>query len=147
MKKFLYTALLFASVTVFGQKTGQSPFVLIDGIISSEKMIKNDVPKSDIQTMNVYKTKAALPQNLKNWVEVSGKGLTELKLKKSANVYDRISLGELNEQFKLSKNNPVFVDGRKMENTDLLIFGNVLENMEVKTIDGMQVLSITFPTK
>jgi hypothetical protein len=147
MKKFLYTALIFASVTVFGQKAGQSQFVLIDGIISSEKMIKNDVPKSEIQTMNVYKTKAALPENLKNWANVSDNGLTELKLKKNATVYDRISLGELNEQVKLAKDNPVFVAGRKIENTDLKIFGNVLDNMEVKTIDGMQVLSITFPAK
>ncbi|TXF79166.1 hypothetical protein [Chryseobacterium sp.] len=147
MKRFLYTALLFASVTVFGQKTGQSPFVLIDGIISSEKMIKSDVPKGEIQTMNVYKTKSAIPENLKSWASVSDNGLTELKLKKNASVYDRISLGEVNEQFKLPKNNPVYVDGRKIENTDLKIYGNVLDNMEVKTIDGMQVLSITFPAK
>jgi hypothetical protein len=97
--------------------------------------------KSRIQSTQTYKA-ATLPQNLKKFGYIAENGLVEYKLKSGQGVLDRLPLSELNAQYGLAKNTPVFIDGYEFTNTDTLVFGDILGNMEVIDNKGSKAVSI-----
>ena len=141
MKKILLSLFILASFTAFAQQN--SSIVVVDGFIASSSFIKAN--KSNIKSQKIYNAGVALPKSLTEIGKSAKNGIVSVNFK-AAN-YDRISFASLNEQFQLSSENPVVVDGKWFNDTKIEILGDVLQNMEVKTIDGKQVLSISFETK
>lgn len=142
MKKLFYFFAIFASATAFAQQNSGKPVVLVDGMLASSSLVAQD--KKNIQTTNTYKS-GNLPQNLKSFESLAANGITAVKVKE--NYYDRISLKELNQGFKLADNSPVNFDGNIISNTDLIVLGNVLEHMEVTEVNGKKMLSISTTPK
>ena len=136
MKKILFSFLMFASAAVFAQQTNS--FVVVDGNVASEKFAQEN--QKYIKSKQVYKASSALPAGLKKFENYASNGITELKMKEER--FDRIEFSALNEQFNLPESNPVYFDGIQITDTNLKVIGDVLAAMEVKMIDGKQVLEI-----
>ncbi|MFZ4928987.1 hypothetical protein [Chryseobacterium sp. Mn2064] len=141
MKKLLYAFLVFASGMLFAQKSNTVKFAVYKDVIGTVKMFDNH--KSDIEKLNVYKTKAALPSNLKKFEYLADNGLTEVKLKKNAGNPDSISLELLNSQGNVPKNSPIFVEGYKIEGPKTRIYSEMIDNIEVIDFNGQKCLSIS----
>ncbi len=142
MKKLFYFFAIFASATAFAQQNSGKPVVLVDGMLASSSLVAQD--KKNVQTTNTYKS-TNLPQNLKSFESLAANGLTAVKVRE--NYYDKISLKELNEGFKLDGNTPVNFDGNIITNTDLIVLGNVLEHMEVTEVNGKKMITISTTPK
>lgn len=141
MKKIIYFFAIFASLAIYAQQ--KQPLVLVDGMLASEKFIQND--KNNIDKMNVYKTASNIPKNLKNFENLASAGIISVDSKEKH--YDRISLEELNRDYNLAMDNPVYFDGKLINDTKLKVVMNALENMEVKMIDGKKFLSLYTTTQ
>ncbi|MCW3162584.1 hypothetical protein [Chryseobacterium oryctis] len=141
MKKIFYSLLLFASVTLFAQKNPTTRFAVANDVIGTVDMF--NAKKSIVQSSNVYKTSANLPQNLKKYSSIAEKGLTEYKIKNGFDGLDKITLAQLNEQYQLPNNTPVFIDGYEFSNTETKVFGDILAKMEVKDNNGKKSLFIS----
>jgi|UPI000647CCD1 hypothetical protein len=139
MKKLLYSFLLLSSATLFAQKNTATKFAVANDIVGTVDMF--NAYKSRIQSTQTYKA-ANLPQNLKKFGYIAENGLVEYKLKSGQGVLDRLPLSELNAQYGLAKNTPVFIDGYEFTNTDTLVFGDILGNMEVIDNKGSKAVSI-----
>jgi hypothetical protein len=145
MKKLLYSFLLLSSATLFAQKNTATRFAVANDIVGTVDMFNNK--KDIVQSMNVYKTPANLPQNLKKYSNIADNGIVEFKLKKGYENLDRISLAQLNQQYGISKDSPVLIDGYEFTNADTKIFGDILANTEVKDNNGKKTLFITTKAK
>lgn len=141
MKKILYSLLLFASVSVFAQKNPSTRFAIADGNVGTVTMF--DANKQYVQSVNVYKNSAALPQDLKKYSFLAENGLAAVKFKKDYGTLDFISLAELNRQHGLSVDSPVLIDGYEFPDTKVNIFAVLVENSEVKDYNGRKTLVIT----
>ncbi|MDQ0594664.1 hypothetical protein QFZ37_003033 [Chryseobacterium ginsenosidimutans] len=139
MKKLLYSFLLLSSATLFAQKNPTTKFAVANDIVGTVDMFNTH--KNKIQSTQTYKA-ANLPQNLKKFGYIAENGLVEYKFKSGQGVLDRLSLSELNAQYGLAKNTPVFIDGYEFTNTDTLIYGDILGNMEVIDNKGSKAVSI-----
>ncbi|SIQ77950.1 hypothetical protein SAMN05880574_1254 [Chryseobacterium sp. RU37D] len=141
MKKLFYSFLLLSSATLFAQKNPSTKFAISNDIVGTVEMFSpyNNV----IQSMNVYKTPANLPANLKKYSYIAENGLTEIKMKKGQDNIDRLPLSDLNVQFGLPKDTPVLIDGYEFADTNTLVFGNILNNMEVVDRGGKKAVSVT----
>ncbi|GAA4161997.1 hypothetical protein GCM10022217_28630 [Chryseobacterium ginsenosidimutans] len=139
MKKLLYSFLLLSSATLFAQKNTTTKFAVANDIVGTVDMF--NAYKSRIQSTQTYKA-ANLPQNLKKFGYIAENGLVEYKLKSGQGVLDRLPLSELNAQYGLAKNTPVFIDGYEFTNTDTLVFGDILGNMEVIDNGGKKAVSV-----
>jgi hypothetical protein len=139
MKKLLYSFLLLSSATLFAQKNTATKFAVANDIVGTVDMF--NAYKSRIQSTQTYKA-ANLPQNLKKFGYIAENGLVEYKLKSGQGVLDRLPLSELNAQYGLAKNTPVFIDGYEFTNTNTLVFGDILGNMEVIDNKGSKAVSI-----
>ncbi len=143
MKKIFYILAFCASFASFAQQSPKQPLVIIDGMLASNTMINND--KKNIQKMDVYKTPANIPQNLKSFEKLATNGLISVTAKEM--YYDRMSLEQINEGFQLPAVNPVYFDGNLIENTKLLVIPNALENMSVELINGKKYVSLSTLSK
>ncbi|WP_292010834.1 hypothetical protein, partial [Chryseobacterium sp.] len=145
MKKIFYSFLLFASVSLFAQKNPTIKFAIANDIVGTTKMF--DEKKDIIQSVNVYKSSANLPQALKKYSPVAENGIAEIKIKNGYENLDRISLADLNQQNNLPKETPVFIEGYEFTNTDTNVYGDILIKMEVKDYNGKKSLFITTTQK
>ena len=138
MKKIIFTFFLFAVALFSAQTAKKEPFVVVDGVVASNKFIKDQ--QKNVSSMHVYPTAAQLPASLKAFAALGANGIVEAKMKERN--YDKIAFELLNDQFKLPSANPVYFDGFLIEDSKLEVLGNVLMVMEVKTVDGRQILDI-----
>lgn len=145
MKKILYSFLLFSSVCLFGQKNPATKFAVANDIVGTVDMF--NTKKDFVQSMNVYKTLANLPQNLKKYSYIAENGLIEVKIKKGYESLDRLTLADLNTQNNLPKETPVLIEGYEFTNTDTRVFGDILAKVEVKDYNGKKSLFITTTNK
>lgn len=142
MKKILYSFLLLSSATLWAQKNPATKFAVANDVVGTVDMFTNH--QDIIQSKQLYKTPAALPQNLKKYSELAeNNGIVEFKIKPGKDNIDRVGLYEMNVQFGLPTENPVFVDGYEFTNTKTLVFGDILAKMEVHDRNGKKVLHIS----
>lgn len=141
MKKLLYSFLILSSATLFAQKNPATKFAVANDIVGTVDMFNNK--KDIIQSMNVYKTPANLPQSLKKYSFLADNGIAEFKIKKGYENLDRISLASLNDQQGIAKDTPVFIDGYEFTDTETKVFGDILARTEVKTSNGKKTLFIS----
>lgn len=141
MKKLLYSLFLFASVSIFAQKDPSTKFAVANGNIGTVAMF--DARKEFVQSVNVYKTSAALPQDLKKFSFLAENGLAAVKFKKEYGTLDFISLSELNKQNGVASETPVLIDGYEFADTKTNIFADLMAKAEVKDYNGKKTLFIT----
>ena len=140
MKKLFYLLFMGAAVTAFAQ-TAKKPLTLANGMIANSVAFKT----SSVLSKKVFNDASALPQEIKAMdISMEGSGsIVNLKIKDLDFFYDKISLAELNQQFQINENTPVYVDGVKITNVETLILGDALGNMEAKLVDGKKTLFVT----
>ena len=141
MKKLLFSILISASVTAFAQQS--SKLTVADGMLASSKFVKAN--SNNIKSQKTYAANAALPNSLKSFSESSKNGLVSIVLKEDR--YDKISLAEMNLQNNLDAASPVLFDGILVKNTEIKILGDVINQTEVKIVDGKKILSISSQPK
>jgi len=141
MKKILYSLLVFASATIFAQKNPNVKFAICNDAVGTVAMF--DAKKEFVQSVNVFKAKANLPQNLKKFDYLADNGLAEVKFKKNFGTLDFMSLANFNVQNGLPKDAPVFIEGYEFKNTDTNIFADMIADSKVETVDGKKALVIT----
>lgn len=139
MKKLLYIVFMGAAVTAFGQ-TAKKSLVFANGMIANEANFK----ASSILAKKVITNKAALPQDLSSFETIlANNTITTLKIKDTDFTDDRVALKDLNQQYNINEATPVVIDGMTVSNTEAMILGGALGNMETKLVDGKNVLYIT----
>lgn len=138
MKKILLFALLSISATAFAQNSKKA-LIVANGVIVDAKSFK----PADIASKKIYTTKASLPQELSAFADsfTEGTSITALKIKSYDSFPDRISLADLNEQFGLPVSTPVMVFGYKINDTSVLISGELFEFAKVKDNNGEKRLT------
>ncbi|MCW3168299.1 hypothetical protein OMO38_07145 [Chryseobacterium sp. 09-1422] len=141
MKKILYSLLVFASATIFAQKNPNVKFAICNDAVGTVAMF--DAKKEFVQSVNVFKAKTNLPQNLKKFDYLADNGLAEVKFKKDFGTLDFMSLANFNVQNGLPKDAPVFIEGYEFKNTDTNIFADMIADSKVETVDGKKALVIT----
>lgn len=145
MKKILYSLLIFASATLFAQKNPNVKFAICNDAVGTVAMFNAN--KQFVQSVNVFKSKANLPQNLKKFEYLAETGLAEVKFKKDFGTLDMMSLGNFNVQYGLPKETPVFIEGYEFKDTNTMIFADMITEGKVDMVDGKKVLVITTPKK
>lgn len=145
MKKILYSLLIFASATLFAQKNPSVKFAICNDAVGTVTLF--DANKTFVQSMNVFKSKASIPQNLKKYDYIADNGLAEVKFKKDVGTLDIMPLSTLNDQYGLPKDTPVFIEGYEFKNAETMIFAEIIAKTDVKQVDGKKVLYITTTTK
>ncbi|WP_080778711.1 hypothetical protein [Chryseobacterium phocaeense] len=138
MKKLLYSFLLLSSATLFAQKNPSVKFAVANDIVGTVGMF--NAKKAIVQSSNVYKSAAGLPQGLKKYSFLAEKGLTEFKIKNGYEALDRISLAEVNKQNGVSENTPVIIEGYEFPDTNMKIYGDIMGNVEVKDYNGKKTV-------
>lgn len=141
MKKFLYSLLIFASATLFAQKNPNVKFAICNDAVGTVAMF--DAKKEFVQSVNVFKAKANLPQNLKKFDYLADNGLAEVKFKKDFGTLDFMTLGSYNTQNGLPQDASVFIEGYEFKNPDTKIFADMIADTKVETVDGKKALVIT----
>nr|WP_315029733.1 hypothetical protein [uncultured Chryseobacterium sp.] len=136
MKKLLYSFLLLSSATLLAQQK----FAVADNIIGTVSVF--NAKKSIMQVSKVY-TAATLPTNLKKYSSVFTKGITEYKFKDGHNVLDRMSLAQMNSQYDLPTDTPVFIEGHEFTDTSTMIYPEIIAKGEVKDHNGKKTLFTT----
>ncbi len=142
MKKLFYSFLLLSSATLFAQKNSSTRFAVANDIVGTVDMFSTN-HKNYIQSSRTFKSAAELPQNLKKFNAIAENGLVEYKLKAGLGALDRLPLSDLNAQYNLAKNTPVLIDGYEFANTDTLIYGDLLSNVQVIDNKGSKAVSVT----
>jgi len=143
MKKLLYSFLLLSSVTLFAQKNASTKFAIADDIVGTVDMFTAN-HKNAIQSTQTYKSAAQLPQNLKKYSFIAENGLVEYKFKTGEeDTIDRIALSEINTQYGLAEDTPVLIDGYEFKNSNIKVYGDILNNMKVVDNNGVKTVSIT----
>lgn len=145
MKKILYSLLIFASATLFAQKNPNVKFAICNDAVGTVPVFNAN--KAAVQSMNVFKSKTSIPQNLKKFEYIADNGLAEVKFKKDFGTLDIMPLSTVNDQYGLPKDTPVFIEGYEFKNTDTYIYSEIIAKVEVNQVDGKKVLFITTPTK
>ncbi|MCJ8153875.1 hypothetical protein MKJ01_08920 [Chryseobacterium sp. SSA4.19] len=145
MKKLFYSFLLLSSATASAQKDVNAKFAVANDIVGTVDMFTAN-HKNSIQSTRTYKSAAELPQNLKNFSYLADNGLVEYKLKSGTSI-DRLALSEVNVQFGLPEQTPVFIDGYEFKNTNTKVYGDLLYNMQVIDRNGQKAVSITTTKK
>ncbi|WP_294214771.1 hypothetical protein [uncultured Chryseobacterium sp.] len=141
MKKLFYSFVMLSSAMLFAQKNTATRFAVANGIVGTVDMFNNK--KDMIQSMNVYKTTANLPQSLKQYSYIADNGISEFKIKSGYENLDRISLASLNEQHNIPKDHPVIIDGYTFSDTATQVYGDILARTEVKDYEGKKTLFIS----
>ena len=134
MKKILFTLAIVISGLAVAQQS-KSPLVILDGSITSESFMKH-IDTRKIESVNIYKN--SIPDYLKGFEGARTNGIIDIKMKE--NPYDKISLAELNTQYKLPANNPVSFDGQLLKDTKMTVIANAITSMKVNQLEGREVL-------
>ncbi|KFF14763.1 hypothetical protein N6B72_00250 [Chryseobacterium soli] len=141
MKKILYSFFLLSFAALSAQKNPSIKFAVANDVVGTVDMF--NARKSIVQSSNVYKTQAALPQNLKKYSYIADQGITEFKIKNGFQGLDKIALSQLNEQYNIAQDTPVFIEGYEFTNTKTMVYGDILIKTEVKDYNGKKSLFIT----
>ena len=141
MKKLLYSFLLLSSAALVAQQKAAPKFAIADNVIGTVDMF--NAKKSSVQVLKVYGTPASLPQNLKKYSKLFTKGVTEYKFKDGKNIFDIMSLAEINTQYGISQDTPVFIDGVELNDTQTLIYPQIKKKAEEKNYNGKKTLFIS----
>lgn len=136
MKKLLYSFLILSSATVWSQQK----LAFADNAIGTVNIF--NAKKSVLQVSKTY-TAANLPASLKKYSSIFTKGITEYKFKNGENVLDRMSLAEINTQYGLPKDAPVFIGEYEFNDTSILIYPEIIDKGEVKDHNGKKTLFVT----
>ncbi|MBO9693507.1 hypothetical protein [Chryseobacterium sp.] len=141
MKKILYSFLILSSATLFAQQKNPAvKFAVADNVIGTVELF--NTRKNLLQVSKVYNTPSSLPQGLKKYSSVFTKGVTEYKFKNGENVFDRMALSEINIQYNIPADNPVFIEGYEFTDTSTLIYPQIKKKTEVKDYNGKKTLFI-----
>ncbi|MEF9479920.1 hypothetical protein OWR28_21365 [Chryseobacterium sp. 1B4] len=124
MKKILYSFLILSSVTLLAQQKNPAvKFAVADNAIGTVELF--NTRKNLLQVSKVYNTPASLPQSLKKYSSVFTKGITEYKFKNGENPLDKMALSEINVQYNIPADNPVFIEGYEFTDTGTLIYPQI----------------------
>lgn len=141
MKKLLYSFLILSSATLFAQQKNPAvKFAVADNAIGTVELF--NTRKNVLQVSKVYNTPASLPQSLKKYSSVFTKGLTEYKFKNGENIFDRMPLSDINVQYNIPANNPVFIEGYEFTDTSTVIYPEIKKRTETKDYNGKKTLFI-----
>lgn len=142
MKKLLYSFLILSSATLLAQqKNPAAKLAVADNVIGTVDLFnsRNNV----LQVSKVYKTAASLPQALKKYSSAFPNGVTEYKFKNGENIFDRMSLAQLNTSHNLPEDNPVFIEGYEFTDAkNTQIYPQIKKRAEVKDYNGKKTLFI-----
>ncbi|WBV60514.1 hypothetical protein PFY12_15970 [Chryseobacterium camelliae] len=140
MKKILYSLLVFASVTLFAQKSPNVKFAICNDAVGTVNLF--NARKAMVQSTTPYKA-AALPASLKKYSYLAQNGLTEVKYKKDVGTLDWMTLAGFNTQYQLPENNPVIIEGYEFNDSSTKIYADIIDKAEVKEYNGKKTLFIT----
>ncbi|TQM20782.1 hypothetical protein [Chryseobacterium aquifrigidense] len=141
MKKLLYSFLLLSSATLFAQQKNPAvKFAVADNAIGTVELF--NTKKNVLQVSKVYSTSASLPQSLKKYSSVFTKGVTEYKFKNGENVLDRMALSNMNTQYNIPADHPVFIEGYEFTDTNTMIYPEIKKRTETKDYNGKKTLFI-----
>ncbi len=140
MKKILYSLLVFASVTLFAQKSPNVKFAICNDAVGTVNLF--NARKAMVQTATPYKA-AALPSNLKKFSYLAQNGLTEVKYKKDVSTLDWFTLANLNSQYQLPETSPVIIEGYEFNDSNTKIYSEIIDKAEVKDYNGKKALFVT----
>lgn len=142
MKKLLYSFLLLSSATLFAQNSSSAKFVVANDVIGTVKMF--NTRKEVVQSSVSYKNAASLPQNLKKYSFIAQNGLAEVKFKKGYEGLDRVTLSQMNRQYNLAPETPVFIEGTEFPDTSVEVYADIVQGQfDVKDHNGKKTLFIT----
>ncbi|MGG5210478.1 hypothetical protein ACQWU4_16250 [Chryseobacterium sp. MIQD13] len=141
MKKILYSFLILSSAALSAQKNPSVKFAVANDIVGTVGMFT--AKKSIIQSSNVYKSPAGLPQGLKKYSFIAEKGLTEFKIKNGYEGLDTMSLAQLNSQYGVPENTPVLIEGYEFADSSMKIYGDMMGNAEVKDYNGRKTVFLS----
>ena len=131
MKKLLYSFLILSSATLFAQQKNPAvKFAVADNAIGTVELF--NAKKNILQVSKVYNTPASLPQSLKKYSSVFTKGVTEYKFKNGENIFDRMPLSDINVQYNVAADTPVFIEGYEFTDTSTLIYPEIKKRAETK---------------
>ncbi|WP_426477903.1 hypothetical protein ACP3T3_22420 [Chryseobacterium sp. CBSDS_008] len=141
MKKLLYSFLILSSAALSAQQKNLAvKFAVADNAIGTVELF--NTRKNVLQVSKVYNTPASLPQSLKKYSSVFTKGLTEYKFKNGQNIYDRMALSEINVQYNIPADHPVFIEGYEFADTSTVIYPEINKRAEIKDYNGKKTLFI-----
>ncbi|MGN7706678.1 hypothetical protein [Chryseobacterium sp. 22543] len=141
MKKLLYSFLILSSATLFAQQKNPAvKFAVADNAVGTIELF--NAKKNVLQVSKVYNTPASLPQSLKKYSSVFTKGVTEYKFKNGENILDRMALSNMNAQYNLPADNPVFIEGYEFTDTSTMIYPEIKKRAETKDYNGKKTLFI-----
>ncbi|MDR6920367.1 MULTISPECIES: hypothetical protein [Chryseobacterium] len=142
MKKLLYSFLLLSSATLFAQTNSSVKFAVANDVIGTVKMF--NTRKEVVQSSVNYKNAASLPQNLKKYSFIAQNGLSEVKFKKGYEGLDRVTLSQMNRQYNLAPETPVFIEGTEFPDTSIEVYADIVQGQfDVKDHNGKKTLFIT----
>lgn len=144
MKKVLYSLFIFASATLFAQKNTKIKFAVLEGMVGTTTLLESQ--KQYIQSTQAYKA-ANLPQKLKKFSFIAEQGLTEVKYKNNVGTPDNISIAQLNEQSNLPKDTPAIIEGYEFKDTNMRIYAEIIQQLEIKDYNGVKSIFITTTAK
>ncbi|KAB1231108.1 MULTISPECIES: hypothetical protein [Chryseobacterium] len=141
MKKLLYSFLILSSATLFAQQKNPAvKFAVADNAIGTVELF--NARKNVLQVSKVYNTPASLPQSLKKYSSVFTKGVTEYKFKNGENIFDRMPLSDINVQYNVAADTPVFIEGYEFTDTSTVIYPEIKKRAETKDHNGKKTLFI-----
>ncbi|KQT29596.1 hypothetical protein ASG22_19940 [Chryseobacterium sp. Leaf405] len=91
----------------------------------------------------IFYKKENLPQHLKKFSFLSENGLTEIKLSKDFGTPDILSLQALNKQHDLKLSTPVSIQHYIFNDTETIIYSEIIKKIEVKEDQDRKYLLIT----
>ena len=144
MKKILYSLFIFASATLFAQKNTKVKFAVAGDMVGTTTLFENQ--KEYVQSKQAYKA-ANLPQKLKKFSFIADQGLTEVKFKNNVGPLDNVSLAQYNEQHNIPKDTPVIIEGYEFKDTNMRIYAEIAQQVEVKDYNGVKSVFITTTAK
>ncbi|KPH14792.1 hypothetical protein [Chryseobacterium sp. ERMR1:04] len=140
MKKIIYSLLVFTSATMLAQKNTNVNFTIYNDVVGTDEMFAHY--KEKIESKHFFKPKEKLPQHLEKFAYIAEKGLTEIKLKKNIGTPDIIPLEILNEQYRIPKDTPIFIEGYEFDDTTIRIYSEIITKVDVKDDSDKKYLYI-----
>lgn len=144
MKKILYSLFIFASATLFAQKNTKVKFAVLEDMVGTTTLFERQ--KEYVKSTQTYKI-ANLPQKFKKFSFIAEQGLTEVKYKNNVGLPDNVSLAQLNEQNNLPKDTPAIIEGYEFKDTNMRIYAEIAQQVEVREYNGVKSLFITTTAK
>ena len=135
---------IFASATLFAQKNTKVKFAVLEDMVGTTTLFERQ--KEYVKSTQTYKI-ANLPQKFKKFSFIAEQGLTEVKYKNNVGLPDNVSLAQLNEQNNLPKDTPAIIEGYEFKDTNMRIYAEIAQQVEVREYNGVKSLFITTTAK